>query len=174
MVVAVGLFVGSTVGAAAAPVPTAPVTLDFSAPGQGVFDQSFFVGARRGVHVGRVRGVRAGRRRARPGTGRGRFARPVSALSVSLAPAYAGTAEYTLDALNSSGKRVGRARTTVVQDAGDPATGPFGYFTMQLGSLRGATAFRLSTRLISSSSPNITLMELGLASLTFTPARCAR
>ena len=69
---------------------------------------------------------------------------------------------------------MGRVRTTVVQDAGDPATGPFGYFTMQLGSLHGATAFRLSTRLISSSSPNITLMEFGLASLTFTPARCAR
>ena len=57
---------------------------------------------------------------------------------------------------------------TITQDTGDPDTGPFGYTTIDLGSLpKKAAAFTLTNTFVRSSYPQITTIPFGVSSISF-------
>jgi hypothetical protein len=89
-------------------------------------------------------------------------------ISASLAPAVQGTAAYTLTAFTRSGREIASNSVIVTQDTGEPGTEPFGYFTVALGPLpTRAGSFRISNRFIRSSYSHITLIDFGVASLSW-------
>ena len=144
-----------------------PVTVDFSTHGHGPLQPDSYkrdgVVFTEGSFVGFIQGDDA-----LVGPVAGRFTPPVSSLSARLAPAVQGTAEYTLRAFDASGDVVASASVTVTQDTGDPASGPFGYFTIDLGTLpRGAKWFELNNRFVRSSFPHITSIQFGVSDLTY-------
>ena len=80
------------------------------------------------------------------------FTKPVTSLSLQAAPAFQGTAEYTLTAFDRAGQVILSAATVVTEDEGDPAHQGFGYFTVDLGTLpRPASSFTFQSRFIRSS-----------------------
>jgi len=147
------------------------VTIDFSTHGEGVFQADFYrkVGVifTTGSFVGFIQGDQA-----LVGPIAGTFSSPVSSLSVRIAPALQGTAEYTLTAWDASRKVIRSVSAIVMQDTGDPATGLDGYFTLDLGNLpHSAKYFALDNLFIRSSFPNTTSIPFGVSSLSFATAR---
>ena len=144
----------------------ATTTIDFSAAGVGPFDQSFFkkqgVVFTDGTFVGFVQSDEA-----LIGPIAGKVRGGFTTLSLSVAPAFQGTATYTLIAFRK-GKEIARTSVTVTQDLGDPSTSPAGYFTISIGPLpKKADSFSLSNKFVRSSFPNNTLIEFGVSSITF-------
>src|SRR5262245_35594657 len=142
-------------------------TIDFSIPGEGLFRPSFF--KRQGLvftdgeFVGFFQGDQA-----LDGPVAGTFHPGVCSLSLRVAPGLQGTAAYTLKAYSASGKVVGSTTVIVTQDMVDPASGPFGYFTIELTGLsQRAKAFTLENRFIRSSFPQNTLIPFGVSSITY-------
>jgi hypothetical protein len=159
-----GLMVGALLVPAAS---AAAVEIDFSTHGQGPFDQNFYrssgVTFTQGSFVGYVQGDEAV-----VGPLAGTFKPKITSLAARFAPAGQGTATYTLSALNPSGRVIGATSVTVTQDTGDPESGPFGYVTIDLGTLsKKAAAFTLTNEFVRSSYPHITLIEFGVSSISF-------
>jgi hypothetical protein len=107
------------------------------------------------------------------------FTTPITSLSLEAAPAFQGTAEYTLTAFDQTGQAVASTATVVTQDLGDPADQGSGYFTVDLGTLpRAATSFTFRSRFIRSSfgTPNCgdepvdRCFSYGVRTITFTAA----
>ena len=65
----------------------------------------------------------------------GVFTAPIIRLSLEAAPAFQGTAEYTLTAFDRAGQVVDSRAVVVTEDEGDPAHQGFGYFTVDPGTL---------------------------------------
>lgn len=106
-----------------------------------------------------------------PGFGpiKANFAKPISDLSLQVAPALQGTARYVLKAFAASGKLLATASVTVTQDFGDPATTGFGYFTISLRNLRRpAKSFTLENVFVRSSFPGNTEIPYGVSSISYT------
>jgi hypothetical protein len=163
------VLAGSALPTAAAEIHE--VSVDFSTAPQGLFPTDFFkqdgLTFTQGNFVGFVQG-----RPALIGPVAGKFTPWSSRVSVELAPAEQGTAEYTLTAIGASGEVVAAKSTTVTQDEGDPLTGPMGYFTLDLGNVASDVQyFTLNNRFIGSSFPQITRIEFGVAKVTFTTHR---
>jgi hypothetical protein len=155
-------------GAATSPAAAAPSStgIDFSEHGEGWFDQSFFSGVKftEGSFVGYIQGDQA-----LVGDLAAKTKKKFSSISASFAPAGQGTARYTLTAYKDK-KVAGSSSVTVTQDAGDPASSPFGYETITLSNLaKNADAFRLDNTFVRSSFPDITVIEFGTASITIIP-----
>ncbi len=162
----------------AAPVP---ITIDFSDPGSGPFDPTFFQSAGvtfpAGLEVGFIQGDEAlvspvtapgGVNTVQPITGI--FSPEITSLSARVAPGLQGTALYTLSALNELSQVLKSIAILVTQDTGDPLDSGFGYFTMDLGILpSAATSFSLGNTFVRSSFPLNTFIPFGVSSLTFTP-----
>jgi hypothetical protein len=96
-----------------------------------------------------------------------RFTRPVSSLSVRVAPAVQGTATYTLTALNASGDLIAAMSLTVTQDFEDPVNTGFGYFTLALEDLpEPAHSFTLDSVFVRSSF-GWTNIEYGVSTISY-------
>jgi len=89
------------------------------------------------------------------------FARPISELSVRVAPALQGTALYLLNAFAESGALLATTSVTVTQDEGDPANSGSGYFTM-------SGSFALDNVFVCSSFPQNVAIPFGVSSITYT------
>jgi hypothetical protein len=157
-----------TCGFAAAPfavaAPPASTTIDFSQAGQGPFDRSYFSDASfsEGSWVGYIQGDEA-----LIGPVAGAAASKFTSVSADVAPAFQGTADYTIEALSTSDRVIGSSTVRVTQDTGDAETGPWGYVTLELGPLpKKASSFRISSNFVRSSFPNITVIDFGVASIT--------
>jgi hypothetical protein len=155
------------------------VTIDFTTFGTGTFDPLFYSGdgiifpAQRcgpagcdDWFVGFVQGDEALIGNALLGPVTATFVTPISDLSLQVAPGSQGTATYTLTAYKKSDKVLGTQSLTVTQDSGDPDTGPFGYFTLSLSSLKKASRFTLDSVFVRSSF-GITNIEYGVSSIHF-------
>ena len=161
------------------PQPPSDKTIDFTTSGGGVFDPLFyqsdglvFPPQRCGPvgcdswFVGFIQGDEALVLTPALGSITGTFTNPISALSMQIAPVSQGTATYTLTAFNG-GQIVASRSVTVTQDSGDPQSGPFGYFTLDLGQLPApATSFQLDDVFVRSSF-GINQIECGVSSITF-------
>jgi hypothetical protein len=168
--------------AAAPGIGTSDVTIDFSNNDQGDFDPLFyrsdgivFPAQRCGSagcsswFVGFIQGDNALVGNPLLGGISGTFRRPVSELSLSIAPGSQGTAIYTLTAFSAAGKEVASQSLTVVQDSGDPNTGPPGYFTMSVGGLpEPAMSFTLTNTFVRSSFGTLGPIEFGVNSISYT------
>lgn len=96
------------------------------------------------------------------------FTRPVSSLSLRVAPALQGTATYLLSAFAASGKLLATTSVTVTQDFGDPANTGFGYFTISLTNLaRPAKSFTLDNVFVRSTYPTNVNMPYGVSSISY-------
>jgi hypothetical protein len=151
---------------AIAPAAQAATTIDFSTVSQGPFDQSFFksdgIIFTEGTFVGFVQGDNA-----LIGPVAGKVRGGFNSLSARVAPGEQGTATYTLTAFKQ-GNQIAATSMTVTQDMGDPTTGPFGYFTINIGPLpKKADSFSLSNVFVRSSFLDITVIEFGVSSITF-------
>jgi hypothetical protein len=97
------------------------------------------------------------------------FTRPVSELSLSIAPGSQGTAVYTLTAFSASGTELASQSLTVTQDSGDANTGPPGHFTMSLGELpEPAKRVSLTNAFVRSSFGTLGPIEFGVSSISYT------
>jgi hypothetical protein len=97
------------------------------------------------------------------------FTRPISDLSLRVAPALQGTATYVLKAFALSGKVIATTSITVTQDIGDPANTGSGYFTISLSELPlPAQSFTLDNVFVRSSFPLNTLIPYGVSSISYT------
>ncbi len=146
-------------------------TIDFSSTAQGPIQPDFFQGQglvfTDGDFVGFVQGDQA-----LIGPVAGTFHPSVCSLSVRVAPAFQGTAAYTLMAYSSSGEVVGSTSVIVTQDSGDPESGLFGYFSIELTNLsQRAQTFTLENQFIRSSFPQNTQISFGVSSITYTTTR---
>ena len=142
-------------------------TIDFSTPGQGIFQPDFFkrqdLVFTQGDFVGFVQGDEA-----LIGPLAGTFHPSVCSISVRVAPAYQGTASYTLTAYSASGKTVGSTTMIITQDIGEPASGSPGYFVIELTGLsQKAQTFTLENQFIRSSFPQNTQISFGVSSITY-------
>jgi hypothetical protein len=142
-------------------------TIDFSVHGQGVFESGFYkkegVVFTQGESVGFIQGDEA-----LVGPIAGAFMPPAANLSVRVAPALQGTAEYTLTAYDGASRVIALRSVVVTEDTGDPATISFGYFTLELDVLSGgARYFSVTNRFIRSSFSEITSIPFGVSSLTY-------
>jgi hypothetical protein len=100
---------------------------------------------------------------------RATFTRPVSDLSLQVAPGLQGTVIYVLKAFTASGKLLGRTNVRVTQDFGDPANTGFGYVTVRLPRLsRPAKSFTFQSVFVRSSFPLNTEISYGISSITYT------
>jgi len=96
------------------------------------------------------------------------FTRPISDLSVVVAPGIQGTATYVLSAFAVSGELLGTTSVTVTQDIGDPANSGYGYFTIGLTNLPGpAKSFTLDNVFVRSSFPQNTEIPYGVSSISY-------
>lgn len=146
-------------------------TIDFTVADEGPFQPDFFkkqgLVFTDGDFVGFFQGDEA-----LDGPVSGTFHPPVCSLSLRVAPGLQGTATYTLTAYSPSGEVVGSTTVTVTQDEGDPESGPFGYFTLELTDLaQRASTFTLENEFIRSSFPHITQIPFGVSSITYTTSR---
>lgn len=98
-----------------------------------------------------------------------KFKRPISELSLRIAPGAQGTADYTLTVFSVSGEEIASQTLRVTQDEGEPDTQPFGYFTMSLAGLRKARSFHLTNAFVRSSFGGSGPMEFGVSSISYTP-----
>ena len=169
--------------AAAAPgVGQAQVTIDFSSYGAGqVFQPDFYRSAgivfppqRCGsagcvdLYVGFVQGDAALVGTPAFGPVQATFTRPISDLSLTVAPALQGTATYVLTAFAASGEPIATTSVTVTQDFGDPANTGFGYFTISLSDLAApAKSFTLENVFVRSSF-GTSAIEYGVSSISYT------
>jgi hypothetical protein len=129
-----------------------------------VFNEEYFVGFIQGDEA-LVSGSTANGDAAQIGA---TFTAPVTALSVEVAPAFGGTAEYTLTAFDSGGHAVATKSVTRTEDPGDPADQGFGYFPIDLGPLSdSARSFTLTNRFIRSSTGTPICEGGGLACFSF-------
>jgi hypothetical protein len=147
--------------AASASQPTT-VTVDFSGHGIGPLDPSYSpdIHFTEGTFVGYIQGDEA---LVGPVTG---TATKFTRISAEISPAFQGTADYTVEALSSADRVIGSSTVRVTQDTGDAETGPFGYVTLELGSLsKKASSFRISNSFVRSSFQN-TVIDFGVASIT--------
>lgn len=173
------LFALVLLGLPTAPVAAAPMlgtpgcgsassqTIDFSTPGEGPLQSNFFkkqgLVLTEGDFVGFIQGDQA---LTEPVAGT--FHPAVCSLSLRVSPALQGTAAYTLTGYSSSGKVVGSTTMIVTQDSGDPASGPFGYFNIELASLsQRAQRFTLENQFVRSSFPQTTQIPFGVSSITY-------
>lgn len=143
-------------------------TIDFSAVGEGTFQPKSFkkqgLVFTQGDFVGFVQGDEA-----LIGPVAGTLHPSVCSISIRVAPAFQGTAAYTLTAYSASGKVVGNTTVIVTQDIGDPETGEPGYFVIELTELsQKAQRFTLENQFIRSSFPQTTEISFGVSSITFT------
>lgn len=96
------------------------------------------------------------------------FTRPISNLSLRVAPTLQGTATYVLSAFAASGKLLATTSVTVTQDFGDPANTGFGYFTVSLTNLpKPAKSFTLDQVFVRSSFPQTTDITYGVSSISY-------
>jgi len=142
-------------------------TIDFSTAGQGTFQPNFFKSQdlviTQGDFVGFVQGDEA-----LIGPVAGTFHPAVCGISVRVAPAFQGTAAYTLRAYSASGKVVGSTTLIVTQDIGEPDGGSTGYFVIELPVLsQKAQTFTLENQFIRSSFPQNTQISFGVSSITY-------
>jgi hypothetical protein len=145
---------------------TSSQTIDFSAAGEGTFQPDFFKSLviTQGDFVGYVQGDQS-----LIGPVAGTFHPSVCSISVRVAPAFQGTAAYTLSAYSASGKVVGSTTMTVTQDIGEAESGPIGYFVIELTGLsQKAQTFTLENQFIRSSFPQTTQISFGVSSITYT------
>jgi hypothetical protein len=97
------------------------------------------------------------------------FTRPISGISLRVAPALQGTVRYVLKAFAASGKLVGTTAVTVTEDFGDPANSGFGYHTISLPNLpRPAKSFTFHSVFVRSSFPTNTEIPYGVSSISYT------
>jgi hypothetical protein len=167
---------------AAAAQPATAVTIDFSTAPQSpeAFPKDFY--AQEGIvftesrNVGSIQGDEA---LGGGPTVAGTFTAPIIRLSLEAAPAFQGTAEYTLTAFDRAGQVVETRAVVVTEDEGDPENQGFGYFTVDLGTLpRPATSFTFRNRFVRSSFgtpdcggvPVERCFSYGVRSITFTVA----
>lgn len=98
----------------------------------------------------------------------GMFTRPISSLSMQVAPGLQGTALYVLKAFDASGRLISTTSRTVTQDSGDPEDSGQGYFTMSLPNLsRPAKSFSLDSDFVRSTFPLNTNIPYGVSSITY-------
>ena len=147
---------------------TTTQTIDFSTVGQGTFQPKSFkrqgLVFTQGDFVGFVQGDEA-----LIGPVAETFHLSVCSISLTVAPAFQGTAAYTLTAYSASGKVVGSTTVIVTQDIGDPESGAPGYFVIELTELtQKAQRFTLENQFIRSSFPQITEISFGVSSITYT------
>jgi hypothetical protein len=105
-----------------------------------------------------------------PGLGpiEGRFTRPVSELSLLVAPSLQGTATYVLRVYAANGRLLAERSLTVTQDFGDPQNTGFGFFSIGVTDLaRHAKSFVLDNVFVRSSFPGTTSIPYGVASITY-------
>lgn len=143
-------------------------TIDFSTVGEGTFQPKSFkkqgLVFTQGDFVGFVQGDQA-----LIGPVAGTFHPSVCSISIRVAPAFQGTAAYTLKAYSASGKVVGSTTVIVTQDIGDPETGELGYFVIELTELSQKTqTFTLENQFIRSSFPQNIEISFGISSITYT------
>jgi hypothetical protein len=160
------------------------VTIDFTSFGavQKVFEADFYrsdgirfapqqcgtAGCRR-LSVELIQGDTALMGEPQFGPVKARFTRPVSDVSLRVAPALQGTVTYTLKAFAASGELLGTTSLTVTQDFGDPANTGFGYVTLSLPNLpRPANSFTFHSVFVRSSVPTNTEIPYGVASISYT------
>ena len=146
---------------------TSSQTIDFSTAGEGTFQPDFFKSQSlvitQGDFVGFVQGDQS-----LIGPVAGTFHPAVCGISVRVAPAFQGTAAYTLRAYAASGKVVGSTTMIVTQDIGEQGSGSFGYFVIELAGLsQKAQTFTLENKFIRSSFPQTTLISFGVSSITY-------
>lgn len=179
---AVGPTSASTVSAARG---TQEVTIDFSAVGRdNVMDPEFFhsdgivfppefcgPSGCTPLFVGFVFGDDALIGDPRFGPITARFSRPISGITLSVAPSLQGTATYTLRLFAASGAQVGETVLTVTQDEGETPPGTFGYFEISATDLsKRAKSFTLTNVFVRTRSgpPTQTLIPYGVNSITYT------
>ena len=143
-------------------------TIDFSTAGEGTFQPKSFkkqgMVVTQGDFVGFVQGDQA-----LIGPVAGTFHPSVCSISLRVAPAFQGTAAYTLRAYSGSGNVVGSTTVVVTQDIGDPENGTPGYFVIELTELsQKAQTFTLENQFIRSSFPQNTQISFGISSITYT------
>ncbi len=141
--------------------------IDFSTHGGGTLESRFYkpdgVVFTPGLFVGYVQGDDAV-----VGPISGKFSPKATSVSVRIAPAYQGTATYTLTTYDSARNVVAAASVTVTQDTGDPANTGWGYVTLSLPALpSNAATFEVTNTFVRSSYPHVTLMDFGVSSVTF-------
>jgi hypothetical protein len=96
------------------------------------------------------------------------FSRPISDLSLRVAPALQGTATYVLRAFDQPGRLIATTSITVTQDLADPEDSGPGYFTISLTNLgRPAKSFELDNVFVRSSFSN-TVIPYGVSSISYT------
>lgn len=170
-------------GAGSSRVGSRDVTIDFTSFGLGtVFEPDFyrsdgirFPSKRCGsagcdtwfiAHI--IQGDDALLGETRFGPVKATFTRPISSLSLRVAPALQGTATYVLSAFAGSGKLLATTSVTVTQDFGDPANTGFGYFMVSLTNLpKPAKSFTLDNVFVRSSFSN-TDIPYGVSSISYT------
>jgi hypothetical protein len=158
------------------------VTIDFTSFGEGIFEPDFYrkdgirFPARRCGSAGcdswfivfALQGDHALLGERQWGPIKGRFTRPISNLSMQIAPGLQGTAVYVLKAFDGSGRLVSRTSRTVTQDSGDPEDTGQGYFTMSFPNLpRPAKSFTLDNEFLRSSFPLDTDIPYGVSSISY-------
>ena len=164
---------------------TREVTIDFSTFGHGEnLDPDFyrrdgiafpdqFCGSAGcgGLFIGFVQGDAALTGDPRRGPVTATFNRPISELSLVVAPAFQGTATYTLNVFSASGALVGTSSVTVTQDQGDPANTGFGYFEIGVSNPdKRVKSFTLNSVVVRASSPfpHVGFIPYGVSSITYT------
>ena len=99
------------------------------------------------------------------------FTRPISGLSLSVAPSFQGTATYVLKVFSASGALLTTTSRTVTQDEGDPANEGFGYFTISATDFeRPAKSFTLDNVFVRASGPfpHVGVIPYAVSSITYT------
>ncbi|MDR4503970.1 MAG: hypothetical protein MRK01_04145 [Candidatus Scalindua sp.] len=143
-----------------------PITIDFSTHGQGLFQSDFYqdsgITFTAGSFIGFIQGDET-----LIGPIAANLTTPVSRLFAHVAPGIQGTAKYTLSVFDNSSNIIDTTSLTVTQDTGVPDSGPFGSFTIDLGTIpTAATSFTLENSFISSSFTN-TSIPFGASSITY-------
>ena len=174
----------STVSSAIA-AATREVTIDFSTFGHGEYlDPDFyrrdgiafpdqFCGSAGcdGLFIGFIQGDAALVGDPRRGPVSATLTRPISELSLLVAPSFQGTATYTLNVFSASGALVGTTSVTVTQDEGDPANTGFGYFEIAVSNPeKRVKSFTLTSVFVRSASPfpHVGVIPYGVSSITYT------
>jgi hypothetical protein len=97
------------------------------------------------------------------------FTRPISSLTLNLAPQLQGTMTYVLSAFSASGELLGTTSRTVTQDFGDPANTGFGYFSITLTDLpKPAKSFSILGVFVRSTFELNTFIPFALSTISYT------
>jgi hypothetical protein len=147
-------------------VEASPTTIDFSTHGQGPFQPDYYQDSgiifTTGSFVGFIQGDET-----LNGPIAANLTTPISRLFAEVAPGIQGTAMYTISVFDDSANIIDSTSLTITQDTGVPNSGPFGFFTIGLGTIpKAATSFTLENTFISSSFSN-TSIPYGISAITF-------